>query len=107
MTGLFVVFEGGDSVGKTTQVRLLAGYLAERGIDHVVTRQPGGTAIGAQLRGTTPPLAVSIPDRVNESHGTHRWYAGEDVGAVQETHSPAAGGGTLRYAPRITRSRAS
>ena len=51
MTGLFVVFEGGDSVGKTTQVRLLAGYLAERGIDHVVTRQPGGTAIGAQLRG--------------------------------------------------------
>lgn len=51
MTGLFVVFEGGDSVGKTTQVQLLAAHLAKRGIDHVVTRQPGGTAIGAQLRG--------------------------------------------------------
>lgn len=50
MNGLFVVFEGGDSVGKSTQVQLLAGWLSERRLTHVVTRQPGGTVIGAELR---------------------------------------------------------
>lgn len=50
MTGVFVVFEGGDGVGKSTQVDLLAAFLAESGLDHVVTRQPGGTSLGAKLR---------------------------------------------------------
>lgn len=50
MTGVFVVFEGGDGVGKSTQVKLLAASLAASGIDHVVTRQPGGTSLGNKLR---------------------------------------------------------
>ncbi len=50
MTGLFVVFEGGDGVGKSTQVDLLAAFLAESGREHVVTRQPGGTSLGTKLR---------------------------------------------------------
>ncbi len=50
MTGVFVVFEGGDGVGKSTQVQSLASFLADSGIDHVVTRQPGGTYLGAKLR---------------------------------------------------------
>ena len=48
--GLFVVFEGGDGAGKSTQVRELVGWLTERGIAHVVTRQPGGTENGAKIR---------------------------------------------------------
>lgn len=45
-----MVFEGGDGVGKSTQVSLLASYLSERGIAHTVTRQPGGTPLGSKLR---------------------------------------------------------
>lgn len=50
MNGLFVVFEGGDSVGKSTQVKYLERHLKQRGTSHVVTRQPGGTPLGAELR---------------------------------------------------------
>ena len=48
--GLFVAFEGGDGAGKSTQVELLAGRLRDQGREVVVTRQPGGTALGEQLR---------------------------------------------------------
>ena len=48
--GLFVVFEGGDGVGKSTQVLELVTRLQNRRIEPVLTRQPGGTPIGAKLR---------------------------------------------------------
>ena len=48
--GLFVCFEGGDGAGKSTQVRLLTELLEELGREVVVTRQPGGTPLGAQIR---------------------------------------------------------
>ena len=48
--GLFVCFEGGDGAGKSTQARLLAEVLEQRGREVVVTRQPGGTPLGGQIR---------------------------------------------------------
>ncbi len=48
--GLFVCFEGGDGAGKSTQVRLLTEALESRGRRVVVTRQPGGTPLGQQIR---------------------------------------------------------
>lgn len=49
-TGTFVVFEGGDGVGKSTQVALLVERLSEAGHEVVRTFEPGATRLGALLR---------------------------------------------------------
>ena len=48
--GLFITFEGLDGSGKTTQLKRLVAWLQKRGLDPVVTRQPGDTAIGDRIR---------------------------------------------------------
>ena len=50
MSGRFVVLEGGDGSGKSTQLPRLAEWLRARGLDVVVTREPGGTRLGESLR---------------------------------------------------------
>lgn len=49
--GVFISFEGGDGVGKTTQIMLLQNWLSTRGLACLVTREPGGTELGAEIRG--------------------------------------------------------
>lgn len=50
MAGLFIVLEGGDGAGKTTQLARLAAWLRDSGREVVVTYEPGDTALGATLR---------------------------------------------------------
>jgi dTMP kinase len=47
---LFITFEGPDGAGKTTQLALLADHLTDQGHTVFQTREPGGTAIGDQIR---------------------------------------------------------
>ena len=65
--GRFIVLEGGDATGKTTQAALLAARLREQGRDVVQTFEPGGTALGGSLRqllldgeGTVEPEAEAL-----------------------------------------------
>lgn len=48
--GLFIVFEGIEGSGKTTQVKKAGEFLAERNIPFIVTSEPGGTQLGKEIR---------------------------------------------------------
>lgn len=58
---MFVVLEGVEGSGKSTQAGLLSEWLKEEGIAHVLTREPGGTQVGEEIRrallhgGDVPP----------------------------------------------------
>ena len=50
MSGYFIVFEGGEGAGKSTQEALLTEALEERGLTVTRTREPGGTPAGEEIR---------------------------------------------------------
>lgn len=94
--GVFVVFEGGDGAGKSTQVRLLADALRRAGRRVVVTRQPGGTPLGAALR----DLVL---------HGDHvcaraeaLLFAADKAQHVDEVVAPALAEGAVVVSDRYT-----
>ncbi|HET6655250.1 MAG TPA: dTMP kinase, partial [Gammaproteobacteria bacterium] len=62
---MFITIEGGEGVGKTTQIKAVRKWLEERGHDVVATREPGGTPLAEAIRdlvvsvdqAAVPPLA--------------------------------------------------
>jgi dTMP kinase len=50
--GLFITVEGGEGVGKSTNIDCLRGFLDDNGIEAVITREPGGTRLGEDIRET-------------------------------------------------------
>ena len=48
--GRFITLEGGEGAGKSTQIQVVKDYLLSRGNDVVVTREPGGTSEGQEIR---------------------------------------------------------
>ena len=48
--GLFLTLEGAEGVGKSTNIEFITQYLEQRGIEYVLTREPGGTQLGEKIR---------------------------------------------------------
>ena len=46
----FVTFEGGEGVGKSTQMQRLSAFLHQQDIQHIVTREPGGSPVAEEIR---------------------------------------------------------
>lgn len=96
MSGLFVVFEGGDGAGKSTQVRYLASWLAERDVAHVVTHEPGDTWLGAQVR----RLVLSTDSGPISSRAEVLLYAADKAQHVDELVVPALAAGKVVISDR-------
>ena len=71
---MFLTLEGGDAAGKTTQAVALERWLTERGRTVVRTREPGGTALGAEIRalllhgGEVAPRAEALLYAADRAH---------------------------------------
>ncbi len=96
--GVFITLEGLDGSGKTTQIKRLAAWLARRGHEPVLLRQPGGTATGDRIReilldsrsGSVAPMtemALMFADRAQ---------------AIAEVIQPALDAGRIVVCDRFT-----
>ncbi|WP_460772604.1 dTMP kinase [Nocardiopsis nanhaiensis] len=96
ITGAFIVVEGGEGAGKSTQVRELTVWLRDQGFEAVGTRQPGATKLGMRLRGI-------LLDREN-SHITDRaevlLYAADKADHVEQEILPALRRGAVVISDR-------
>lgn len=89
--GAFVVFEGGDGSGKSTQIRLLRSAVERAGWDVVITREPGGTRIGEGVR-----EVLLSPDSSEMSDRTEALlYAAARAQHVDEVIRPAIEAGQV------------
>jgi dTMP kinase len=95
--GWFITFEGPDGAGKTTQMTRLTAYLRERGLDVLVTREPGGTPIGEQIRHLLLDPGNSAMDPVTET----LLYAASRAQHVREVIGPALAAGRVVVCDRF------
>ena len=95
---MFVTFEGPDGSGKTSQVAALAEYLLGQGFNVLVTREPGGTAIGDQIRAILSDLGNTEMHPRTET----LLFLAARAQIVEQVILPALAGGTIvlcdRYA---------
>ena len=62
-SGFFLVLEGGEGAGKSTELQRLSAWLTEQGHEVVLTREPGATVVGAQIRALLLDPATTLDPR--------------------------------------------
>jgi len=100
MKGKFITFEGCEGSGKSTQLKLLAEFLRERGVDFILTREPGGSAISEQIR--TIILNGKNTEMCDECEAL--LYAAARAQHLKETVAPALKQGKLVICDRYVHS---
>ena len=96
--GIFVSFEGSEGCGKSTQIRLLADRLKSLGHEVLLTREPGGTEIGEQLRHL---LQFSKAGHRMASETELLLFTASRAQLVREVIVPALDAGTMVLADRF------
>lgn len=98
--GLFITFEGVEGSGKTTQIRRLRSWLESKGRDVIDSRDPGGTAIGVQIRQILlDPANTAMSDRAELM-----LYAADRAQHVAEKLKPAVDAGRVVLCDRYVHS---
>jgi dTMP kinase len=94
----FITFEGGDGTGKTTQIEIVERYLRDLNRLCVVTREPGGTALGQMLRS----LLVEAGNQEIASATELFLYLADRAQHVQEIIRPALDAGKVVLCDRFS-----
>lgn len=95
--GYFVVFEGGEGAGKSTQIEAFVKWLDARGSSAVMTREPGGTTIGQHIRDVLLDPESSEMDERTEA----LLYAADRAQHVAEVIQPALQAGKVVVSDRF------
>lgn len=96
VTGLFLVFEGADGTGKSTQVAAVAQALRNSGHEVVVTREPGGSDVAETLRALVLDPATQIDDMTETLI-----FAAARADHVAKTIAPALDAGMVVISDRF------
>jgi dTMP kinase len=97
MSGMFISFDGVDGVGKTTQLALLAEWLAEQGRRVITCRDPGSTPVGELIR----ELLLRRGDVEFGNRCEMLLYMAARAQLVEETIRPALAGGAVVLSDRF------
>ncbi len=98
--GCLIAFEGIEGAGKSTQLRQAATALRERGFTVVETREPGGTAIGVELR----RIVMHLPDATPAPFTELLLYLADRAQHLAEVITPAIARGTVVLTDRFSAS---
>jgi dTMP kinase len=94
---MFVTFEGPEGSGKSTQIALLVAFLCQEGLQVVSTREPGGTAIGDQIR----DCLHDVDNQDMSAEAEILLYSASRAQLVRQVIMPAIGAGQLVLCDRF------